>query len=72
MYGLKQAGRLWSKLLHKKLEEIGFHQCMMDMCVYHRRASEELAVIGVYVDDLLVTKTSEDVVEIFLGELKGL
>lgn len=37
LFGLKQAGRLWSKLLHKKLTEIGLEQCLFDMCVYVRR-----------------------------------
>ena len=31
LYGLKQAGRLWSKLLHTRLEEDGFTQCETDM-----------------------------------------
>ncbi|OWZ15198.1 putative mitochondrial protein [Phytophthora megakarya] len=53
LYGLKQAGRLWSKLLHAKLEEIGFHQSLVDMCVYYRYKAGVLIVVGVYVDDLL-------------------
>ncbi|KAJ8575054.1 hypothetical protein ON010_g4154 [Phytophthora cinnamomi] len=55
LYGLKQAGRLWNKLLHSKLVEIGFVQSLTDMCVYSRRQGGVLLVVGVYVDDLLVT-----------------
>ena len=33
LYGLKQAGRLWSKLLDSKLRQSGFQQCMTDMCL---------------------------------------
>ncbi|KAG6616520.1 Integrase catalytic core protein [Phytophthora cinnamomi] len=55
LYGLKQAGRLWNKLLHSKLVEIGFVQSLIDMCVYFRRQEGVLLVVGIYVDDLLVT-----------------
>ena len=37
LYGLKQAGRLWSKLLHSKLTELNFRQCTTDMCLYFNR-----------------------------------
>ncbi|KAG3113241.1 hypothetical protein PI125_g7506 [Phytophthora idaei] len=35
-YRLKQVGRLWSKLLHHKLKNIGFDQSLVDMCVQGR------------------------------------
>lgn len=65
LYGLKQAGRLWSKLLHKKLVEIGFEQSLTDMCVYVRRRGTTLLVVGVYVDDLSVTGTEQKEVSTF-------
>lgn len=34
LYGLKQAGRLWSQLLHSKLNDAGFNQRIRNMCVY--------------------------------------
>ncbi|GMF45370.1 unnamed protein product [Phytophthora fragariaefolia] len=72
LYGLKQAGRLWSKLLHSKLVEIGFHQSLVDMCVYYRYKAGVLIVVGVYVDDLLVTGTQRHAVDVFFEELKSL
>ncbi|GMF47391.1 unnamed protein product [Phytophthora fragariaefolia] len=72
LYGLKQAGRLWSKLLHKKLLEIGFMQSLVDMCLYFRLDGDVLLVVGVYVDDLLVTGTKQAVVDAFFGELTSL
>lgn len=33
-YGLKQAGRLWSQLLHNTLLNLGFVRSLIDMCVY--------------------------------------
>ncbi|KAG3233082.1 hypothetical protein PI124_g21839 [Phytophthora idaei] len=72
LYGLKQAGRLWSRLLHSKLKQIGFEQSLTDMCVYYRRDGDEILIVGVYVDDLLVTGTAQTAVDAFFGELSEL
>uniref|UniRef100_A0AAV1UE51 Reverse transcriptase Ty1/copia-type domain-containing protein n=1 Tax=Peronospora matthiolae TaxID=2874970 RepID=A0AAV1UE51_9STRA len=34
LYGLKQAGRLWSQLLHTKRSAAAFRCCESDMCLY--------------------------------------
>ncbi|KAE9306972.1 hypothetical protein PF001_g11860 [Phytophthora fragariae] len=72
LYGLKQAGRLWNQLLHKTLIKSGFAQSLTDMCVYHRRREGILVVVGVYVDDLLVTGMEQQAVDAFFGELTEL
>ncbi|OWY98095.1 Integrase, catalytic core protein [Phytophthora megakarya] len=71
-YGLIQSGRLWSKLLQRKLQDAGFKQSLTDMCVYYRWKAEVLVVVGVYVDDLLVTGTRHDAVDTFFAELDDL
>ncbi|KAG2790690.1 hypothetical protein PC129_g17557 [Phytophthora cactorum] len=63
LYGLRQAGRLWSKLLHAKLEEAGFTRCVTDMCLYYKRKGEDITLVGAYVDDLLVTASRPSLVE---------
>ncbi|KAG3089487.1 hypothetical protein PI124_g126 [Phytophthora idaei] len=63
LYGLQQAGRLWSKLLHAKSEETGFTRCVNDMCLYYKRKGEDMTLVGVYVDDLLVTASRPSLVE---------
>nr|CCA27717.1 conserved hypothetical protein [Albugo laibachii Nc14]CCA27745.1 conserved hypothetical protein [Albugo laibachii Nc14] len=72
LYGIKQAGRLWSQLLHKKLEEIGFTQCTADMCWYHKHQGTEMIIAGVYVDDLLVTVSLDDLVGDFFKGMETL
>ena len=47
LYGLKQAGRLWSRLLHDKLEEAGFTRCNTDMCLYFKRSGCDITIVGV-------------------------
>ena len=63
LYGFKQAGRLWSQLLHTRLTDAGFVRCVTVMCLYFRRDEEELVVVGVYVDVLLAAGTSAAAVE---------
>ena len=36
LYGLKEAGRLWNNLLHKKLTGAGFIQYLSDMYLYYQ------------------------------------
>ncbi|KAE9286282.1 hypothetical protein PF008_g26702 [Phytophthora fragariae] len=72
LYGLKQAGRLWNQLLHKTLIKLGFAQSLTDMCVYYSRRGGVLVVLGVYVDDLLVTGMEQQAVDAFFGELTEL
>ena len=47
LYGFKQAGRLWSKLLHSKLVELSFKQCTTDMCLYVKQTDANVTVVGV-------------------------
>ena len=36
LYGLKQAARVWNKLLHRKLVAVGYLQHISDSAVYIR------------------------------------
>uniref|UniRef100_A0AAV1UQN3 Integrase catalytic domain-containing protein n=1 Tax=Peronospora matthiolae TaxID=2874970 RepID=A0AAV1UQN3_9STRA len=72
LYGLKQAGRLWSQLLHSSLTDAGFLRCCSDMCLYWKNEGAELVVVGAYVDYFLVTGTSTAVVDRFFVSLSTL
>ena len=72
LHGLKQAGRLWSQLLHARLSDAGYVRCLSDMCLYHKREGGELVVVGVYVNDLLATGMSVAAVESFFVSLASL
>ncbi|KAG3117247.1 hypothetical protein PI125_g3961 [Phytophthora idaei] len=72
LYGLKPAGRLWSKFLYSKRKVIGFEQSLMDMCVYYWRDGCEILIVGAYVDNLLVTGTRQELVDGFFRELSEL
>ena len=72
LYGLKQAGRLWSQLLHARLLEAGFRQCISDICLYYQVECGQLVIVGVYVDDLLATGTDAAAVDRFFVKLGSL
>ena len=63
LYGLKQSGREWNKELDEKLREIGFHPLRSDPCAYVRRDGKNLEIITVWVDDLLLFATSNDLMK---------
>lgn len=72
LYDLNQAGRLWSKLLHSKLVDLGFKECTKDMFLYIKDSDGNVTVVGVHVDDLLLTGTSNDVVGNFFDNMVSL
>uniref|UniRef100_A0AAV1VFP5 Reverse transcriptase Ty1/copia-type domain-containing protein n=1 Tax=Peronospora matthiolae TaxID=2874970 RepID=A0AAV1VFP5_9STRA len=72
LYGLKQAGRLWSQLLNNRLLEAGFTRCISDFCLYYKRDIDGVVIVGVYVDDLLVTGTPAVAVYVFFASLESL
>ena len=62
IYGLKQSPRCWNRAFSEYLESIGFEQSAADPCVYIR-ISEPMAIIAVYVDDLILITKPEDVMQ---------
>ena len=51
LYGLRQAPRAWNATLG----ELGFQRCATEHALYTRRRGKEELIIGVYVDDLIIT-----------------
>ncbi|POM60031.1 mitochondrial protein, partial [Phytophthora palmivora] len=73
LYGLKQAGRLWNRLLHETLtNDAGMIQSATDACVYYNITSRGTTLVGVYVDDLLATATSEELLTEFEHNMKSM
>ncbi|KAL9258752.1 putative transposon Ty5-1 protein [Drosera capensis] len=61
LYGLKQAPRTWNTWVDRSLKELGFTICTQEKAVYTRGVGDTTLIVGVYVDDLIVTgdKTKE-------------
>lgn len=52
IYGLKQASRVWNKLLDAELEKLGFRRIHADYCIYVLQRGKSICFIAVYVDDI--------------------
>jgi hypothetical protein len=61
LYGLKQAGRQWYLMLKRFLEDNEYKPTTADPCLYYKREQDDLTLIGVYVDDIVVAGTKENV-----------
>ena len=55
LYGLKQAPRAWNVKLDSTLKKLGFRKCVTEPAVYIRGVGLSAVMLGVYVDDLIVT-----------------
>jgi hypothetical protein len=55
LYGLRQAPRAWNIKLDRSLKNIGFSKCASEAAVYRRGIGKTTVILGVYVDDLVVT-----------------
>ncbi|GJS60500.1 zinc finger, CCHC-type containing protein [Tanacetum coccineum] len=65
LYGLRQAPRSWNAKLDKVLKELGFRKCAQEQAVYKLQSKNTTLIIGVYVDDIIVTGSSEKLVQDF-------
>ena len=59
LYGLKQAPRAWNAKLDDTLKSIGFVKSKNDQGVYYLNSNQDKVIVGVYVDDLIITGVSE-------------
>jgi hypothetical protein len=69
LYGLHQAPRAWNEKLDQTLMSLGFLRCPSELAIYTRRRNESRLIIGVYVDDLVVTGELQKVIESFKSEM---
>lgn len=65
LYGLHQAPRAWNQKLDEKLGTLGFKRSPSEHAIYCRGTGAERLVVGVYVDDLIITGTSSNSINKF-------
>ena len=70
LYGLKQAPRAWYFKLHKCLLALGFIKSRHAHAIYLKQSSNGKVIIGVYVDDLIVTGSRSEDVDSFKKQMK--
>jgi hypothetical protein len=55
LYGLRQAPCSWNTRLDRSMKQLGFTKCAQEQAVYKRGKDFTGIIVGVYVDDLIVT-----------------
>ena len=63
LYGLKQAGHEWNKELDRKLQKHNFRRLRSDPCAYTHGKRGALEIITVWVDDLLLFTSMQQLCE---------
>lgn len=71
LYGLRQAPRAWYSKLNKCLEDLVFIGCPYEHAVYVRREGKEAIIVGIYVDDLLITGTDMSLISQFKEQMSS-
>ena len=63
LYGLKQSPRCWNFVLKDQLLDMGLNCSENDPCVYEGIIDSERVMLAVYVDDMILAATSENVIK---------
>lgn len=66
---LKQAPRAWNKRIYSFLQQVGFMKCTTEFGVYVKESISELLIVYLYVDDLVVTGSSEPDIKEFKARM---
>jgi hypothetical protein len=70
LYGLRQAPHAWNEKLDTTLKKMGFKQSAHEVTVYRWGSGHNVLLVGVYVDDLIITGADEGKVEAFKAQMK--
>jgi hypothetical protein len=71
IYGLKQSGREWNHKLDTKLKNLRYTRLYSDPCAYIRRDGDNISIITVWVDDLLLFASGDDLMRKIKEEIKA-
>jgi len=72
LYGLKQAPRAWNTKLDACLIKLDFKQCESEHGMYAQGATPTRLLVGVYVNDLVITGSNSSNIDKFKLEMKSL
>ena len=72
LYGLRQAPRAWNAKLDETMRSIGFEQCPLEHALYRRGDAHKFLLVGVYVDDLVITGNCSNEIKEFKQQMSTL
>nr|GEY15757.1 ribonuclease H-like domain, reverse transcriptase, RNA-dependent DNA polymerase [Tanacetum cinerariifolium] len=70
LYGLRQAPRAWNIKLGNTLKSLDFKKCALEQAMYTKTSKYSTLLIGVYVDDLIITGTPKEEVDKFKAQME--
>ncbi|KAG8478195.1 hypothetical protein CXB51_027990 [Gossypium anomalum] len=72
LYGLKQAPRAWYDRIDAYLSRLGFTKSISEPTLYVKKDEKEtLLIVSLYVDDLLVTGSKDELIEDFKKQMQN-
>jgi hypothetical protein len=72
LYGLRQAPQAWNIKLDSTLISLGFEKSPPEHTMYKRGKDNDRLLLGIYVDDLLITGANKAIIANFKLQMKGL
>lgn len=72
LYGLKQAPRAWFQKLAETLKTLGFQESIADSCLFMLQEKDDVIYLLVYVDDLVITGSSEVLVQKLITKMSNM
>ncbi|GJX45428.1 ribonuclease H-like domain, reverse transcriptase, RNA-dependent DNA polymerase [Tanacetum coccineum] len=70
LYGLRQAPRAWNMKHGQTLKSLDFKKCNLEQAVYMKRSKTSTLIVGVYVDDLIITGTPRKEIDAFKSQMQ--
>jgi hypothetical protein len=71
IYGLKQAPKIWYRVLHKFFTNLGFVRCNKEYCIYVQKVGDHWIIVVVYVDDLTIMSRDIRLINQLKGDLSA-
>nr|GEX33807.1 ribonuclease H-like domain, reverse transcriptase, RNA-dependent DNA polymerase [Tanacetum cinerariifolium] len=68
--GLRQAPRAWNIKLDNTLKLLDFKKCALEQAIYTKTSKDSTLLIGVYVDDLIITGTPKNEIDKFKAQME--
>uniref|UniRef100_A0AAV1VK26 Integrase catalytic domain-containing protein n=1 Tax=Peronospora matthiolae TaxID=2874970 RepID=A0AAV1VK26_9STRA len=63
LYGLKQSPRMWNQTIDGFMIKMGFKKCESDHCIYIKRDDQDMILVVLYVDDLILASSNNELLK---------
>nr|GEX08067.1 ribonuclease H-like domain, reverse transcriptase, RNA-dependent DNA polymerase [Tanacetum cinerariifolium] len=70
LYGIKQAPRAWNIKLDNTLKSLDFNKSELEQAIYTKISRHSTIIVGVYVDDLIITDTPKKEIDKFKAQME--